>query len=312
VRRDIDTFFDYEFRRIVERNRDLLKGTWPTAAERLALADLAAGLFISAATAVKFIDETDDFIGPRERLGLILGRKEEASEDDPDPFQALDIMYTQILESAIAGIPERRLPKVIKQFKTVIGTIVLAYGRLSPSELASLFAQPGEFVTLVLSRLHSVILVPKDDGPVRAFHLSFHDYITDKNRCTSDSFYINPSLQHAQIARFCLGRMMHSLKRDICGLCDALKINNEINALEETTAKHLPGDLRYACRYWGFHLSESCLDEDLVMLTQEFLEKHVLHWIEALSLIGALSEGMKLLGLASAKLAVSFHTAYVR
>jgi NACHT domain len=304
VRRDIELFLDHEFRRIADGNIYLAKtATWPSAAERAALANIAAGLFISAATAIRFVADTDSSLGPQDRLAVILA-SEKGAHEGPDPFRYLDIMYNQILESAISGIAEKQIPGALEQFRISVGMIVLAYGRLPAGELASLCAIPEGDVTFVLSRLHSVILVPKDCQPVRAFHLSFHDYITDNNRCTSKQFYINPSLQHAKIARFCLIRMTCSLKRDICGICDSTKLKKDVDDLDLRVVEHLPGSLRYSCQYWALHLSECSLVETLVELTHKFLTKYVLYWIEALSLIGELAGGVKSLRAASRKIAV--------
>jgi hypothetical protein len=304
VRRDIELFLDHEFGRIADGNIYLAKtATWPSTAERAALANISAGLFISAATAIRFVAETDSSLGPQDRLAVILA-SEKGTHVEQDPFRYLDLMYNQILESAISGIAEKLIPGTLELFRTIVGMIVLAYSRLPAGELASLCAKPEGDVTFVLSRLHAVILVPKDCQPVRAFHLSFHDYVTDENRCTSKQFYINPSFQHAEIASFCLIRMMCSLKRDIFGICDSTKLKKDVDNLDRRMAEHLPGALRYACQYWALHLSECSLVETLLELTHKFLAKYVLYWIEALSFIGELAGGVKSLRAASRKLAV--------
>jgi hypothetical protein len=54
----------------------------------------------------------------------------------------------------------------------------------------------------------------------------------------------------------------------------------------------LPLDVQYACRYWVGHLEQSKVtlrDNDQVHI---FLRKHFLHWLEALSLIGKISDGV--------------------
>jgi hypothetical protein len=307
VRRDIELFLDHEFRRIADGNIYLPKTvTWPSTAERMTLANIAAGLFISAATAIRFVADFDSFLGPQERLAVLLA-SEKGTQVESDPFRYLDLMYNQILESAISGTSEKQVHRILEQFRTIVGIIVLAYGRLPARELASLCAIPEGHVTFVLSRLHSVILVPKENQPVRAFHLSFHDYLTDGNRCTTEHFYIDPSIQHAEIATLCLARMMCSLKRDICGICDVTKLKTDIYDLDQRTAEHLPGALRYACQYWALHLLECSLEGTLLELTHKFLVKYVLYWIEALSLVGELAGGITSLRAVSGKLAVCFH-----
>lgn len=307
VRRDIELFLDHEFTRIADGNECLPKNVpWPSTTERAALANIAAGLFISAATAIRFVASTDSLLSPQDRLAVILA-PDKGTQVDPDPFRYLDIMYTQILESAISDIAEKHIPHALQQFKTVVGMIVLAYGWLPVGELASLCAKPEQHVASVLSRLHSVILVPKDCQPVHAFHLSFHDYLTDEYRCTTKRFYINPSLHHAAITNFCLKRMKCSLKRDICGIGDSTTLKLDVEDLDKQVTEYLPGALQYACQYWMLHLSECSPEKGLLESTYEFLKTHVLYWIETLSLLGKLDGGIKSLGIASRRLAVRFN-----
>ena len=83
---------------------------------------------------------------------------------------------------------------------------------------------------------------------------------------------------------------MSKLKKDICNLQHpgVLVSTIEKNEVEE----FLPPEVQYACRYWACHLQRSntaLFDNDRVY---NFLRKHFLHWLEALSLIGVLFEGV--------------------
>jgi hypothetical protein len=73
------------------------------------------------------------------------------------------------------------------------------------------------------------------------------------------------------------------LHQDMCGLSGPGVLRDEID--EYTIATSLPPDLQYACRYWVDHLKQggqNIVDGDLTHL---FLQKHLLHWLEAMSLI---------------------------
>jgi hypothetical protein len=69
--------------------------------------------------------------------------------------------------------------------------------------------------------------------------------------------------------------------------------------------------IRYACMYWVDHLCEIKSNHDVGLydkgMIDVFLRKHFLHWLEALSLIKGISDGVlamaKLIGL----LTVSFY-----
>jgi hypothetical protein len=190
--------------------------------------------------------------------------------------------------------------------------IVLAYGQLTIRELAALLQMANNEVDVALVELQSVILVPQGEGPVRAFHLSFHDYLTDKSRCVNGTFFIDTPLRHGQIARLCLERMICLLKRDICNIGDYTKMNHEVEDLDHKKAAFLPGDLLYACRYWALHVRESSTSEPLIQLVEKFVSTSILYWIEVLSLIGELDGGMASLQEIRTKLSVSLTLCIIR
>jgi hypothetical protein len=300
IQEDIRTFVQHELSRIAARCREVLgPDPWPEEHEVEALVHLSAGLFIAAATALKYTAPERGSRNPRTRLATILGS---VSHTHSGVFRSLDGMHSEILELAMGGRPP---PDVVEQFQRVVGTVVLAYGHLTVHELAGLLQMTDE-VTTTLLELRSVVLVPEGGGLVRTFHLSFHDYLTDKDRCTNRRFFIDPALRHTEIARYCLERMMRSLKRDICDICDPTKMNVEVDDLDQRITKYVPGDLQYACRYWAFHLSEGSLDESLLELVQSFVPRYTLYWIEILSLLGELARGIKAVKMAAVKLSVSF------
>jgi hypothetical protein len=304
VQHDIQAFVQHELRRIAdiclprpERN------SWPKEDEVNALVRISAGLFIAAATAIRFISPIRGSRDPRPRLKMILDSARTISVNQPNPFEELDNIYTQVLEHAMCR--EQVLdPHVLEHFRTILGTIVLAYGRLTASELEGLLQL--EEVKAALAELHSVILVPEGDSPIRAFHLSFHDYLTDRSRCSNPTFFIDTSARHGEIARLCLERMKRSLKRDICDIRDPTRMNDDIGDLSNRTTEYLPGDLQYACRYWAMHLSQCSSVIFLFDLLRNFIFDSVLHWLEVLSLIGKLGDGLKSLKNARVKLGVSF------
>ena len=95
---------------------------------------------------------------------------------------------------------------------------------------------------------------------------------------------------HDALGMKCLQLLSDSLKRDIC---DLQMPGTLISELEISVVEcFLPLDLQYACRYWVQHLQKSGLhlyDDGPVHM---FLQEHLLHWFEALSLIEKTSEGI--------------------
>jgi hypothetical protein len=69
----------------------------------------------------------------------------------------------------------------------------------------------------------------------------------------------------------------------MCNLLDPGVLRREID--EETVYRNLPPELQYACRYWVDHLERSGRSIEDGDATHCFLEKHLLHWLEAMSLL---------------------------
>lgn len=91
------------------------------------------------------------------------------------------------------------------------------------------------------------------------------------------------------------------LKQDMYKLSSPGNFRNEIDKqlLNET----LPSKLRYACRYWVQHLQQSkwqiCDDE-----VHDFLQEYIFYWLEAMGLIGEMSETIEMLGILQSSLNV--------
>jgi hypothetical protein len=79
----------------------------------------------------------------------------------------------------------------------------------------------------------------------------------------------------------------------MCGLSGPGVLRDEID--EQTVASTLLPDLQYACRYWIDYLKQSgqsIADGDATHL---FLQKHLLYWLKAISLIRELNRCVELL-----------------
>ncbi|CZR70134.1 uncharacterized protein PAC_20035 [Phialocephala subalpina] len=84
--------------------------------------------------------------------------------------------------------------------------------------------------------------------------------------------------------------MSNSLKQDVCrqGAAGTLVADVESSQIEQC----LPPEVRYACLHWIQHLQKSgaqLYDNDPV---HQFLQVHLVHWLEALGWIGKTSEGI--------------------
>ena len=89
----------------------------------------------------------------------------------------------------------------------------------------------------------------------------------------------------------CLSVMNRHLKYDICGIGDPSLFNSEISNLPERLTRNVPAELAYACKHWMTHLSRSSVVhvDALLKELRNFAQKHLLHWIEVLSLLKEVS-----------------------
>ncbi|TDL14004.1 WD40 repeat-like protein [Rickenella mellea] len=275
-----------------------LESVWPSLDDIYRLANLSFGLFIFAATSVKFIED-HNYSDPRSQLACLLQSTVVNTESSMSPYRHLDQLYVQVLTLAFPDVSS----VLAAQLKWVLGSIIYLQDPLSAYALENLLDLPPTTVRRTLLRLHSVIIVPENDSQViRLLHPSFFDFLIDPARCQNPKFVVNAETQHTLIARACL-RSMKCLKRDICGINNPGILNSEIQHLPKLIATHVPSHLQYACRHWAFHLEKAMFSDYLLDLVKEFSEKYLLYWVEVCSLLGELRNG--LLALSTAKKSLS-------
>jgi hypothetical protein len=184
--------------------------------------------------------------------------------------------------------------------KKVIGTLALAFTQLSKTAFASLLQITANDLVAVLHVLHAVIHSGEgDEMLIYPLHASFHDFFTTQNRCTDPRFFIEIAQHHHMLACACIERMISLLwDRNTFGASQLTKTMSAPHA-----AQSLPSDLTYACRYWARHVALSTVDQSLINLLHKFTLRHLLYWIEALSLIDEIDLGIS--GLSSATKALS-------
>ena len=254
-----------------------LDANWPSVTDIKALVHLSSGLFIFAATAVKFIQDRY-YNDPPGQLAHLLGMVTTAHSPSQ---KLLDELYMQILQNAFPDISVEYASKL----RIVLGSVVLLCNPLSPSNLEQLL---GLHIGITLQELQSVVILPNDNSKVmRLIHPSFHDFLTDPKRCLNTKFLITPSLQHSFLAEACLNTLK-LLTQDICNIKQPWKLHCEVDNLAKLVYQHIPPFLQYACHYWSQHLSQSLLSDRLLNLLEEFCNKYLLFWIEVCSLLGNL------------------------
>lgn len=284
VNNDIRLFFETGFSELAGR-RGLDK--WPTERDLDRLCKQAAGLFVYAAVAVKFVDNNK--YNPMQRLSSLLWSGRISGHEE----KTLGSLYSTILQRAFGEDAEEDHANM----RSILSVVVLATNPLSPSAIATLLRLQAEDVYLLLSSVNSLLLLQEDrDHPVRPFHKSFADFITDPNRCTDKRFYISHPDYHFNILQLCLGLMDQSLKKNMCKLPDAVA-NSDVNDMKERIDSYITPALRYAGVSWHMHLvnMNKTLDHrrTITSALDQLLREKFLFWLEVVSVLGAVRNAVE-------------------
>lgn len=201
-----------------------------------------------------------------------------------------------MLDQLLVGLCESEKREVAEWFRQVVGSIVILASPLSTTSLARLLGVSLDVIEDRLALLHSVLNIHPDLSiPVRPLYLSFRDFLVDPKKGREQEKYplwVDERQTHELLAVRCLKLLStgDTLKRNVCGLRLPGTRRSEID--QQTIDAYLPPEVQYACRYWVYHWKESkCLirDGNLVCC---FLTHHLLHWLEALGLLGRVSESI--------------------
>lgn len=298
IRRDINMFLKHElsgiksnYNKTVPKERQL-RDDWPDIAHIQALSELATPLFIFAATACRFI--SDRRSSPEKQLLEILSFHRQNTTKQPRHIAQLEATYMPVLHRLIVGLSAAEQDEAIDDFKLVIGPLVTLFKPLSADTLALLLQIPLNDVALKLDFLHSVLSVPASSAaPVRLMHLSFRDFLVNASSDDARKFRVQEDHSHEVLFLRCIDAMQ-TLRQDLCDMSDPGTLRLSIP--KATIGRFIPPVLEYACRYWIFHLEGSGKAANYRGIVFDFVKSHLLHWLEALSLLGEAAEAVELMG----------------
>ncbi|KAK4646181.1 hypothetical protein QC761_0040130 [Podospora bellae-mahoneyi] len=288
IEHDIATYLNFELAKIRNDYNALSPGgrqlphDWPGSQIIKDLVQMAVPLFIFAATACRFIRDRK-YGGPDRQLAKLLAYQTSQQSK-------LDATYLPVLEPLFVDLTDLE-HDFLNEFQQIVGTIVLLAEPLSTTSLSKFIQIDRDIVIDRLDSLHSVLNVPTSaESPVRIFHLSFRDFLVDPAKAKEQKtypFWVDEKATHRRIATRCLDLLSDYLKKDICDLRMPGTARADIES--SVIDLHLPSDVRYACLYWVYHVQQSSsrISDDHQVYT--FLERHFLHWLEALSLLGKIS-----------------------
>lgn len=262
--------------------------SWPGKNQIQALVEMAVPLFIVAATACRYIgDERDN---PKKRLDILL------KYQNAPQVSKLDKTYLPILTQLFDDDDEADNERRTSEFREIVGAIIVLESPLSIVSLAHLLDILEEDISCRLDLLHSVLSIPVDDSmPIRLLNLSFRDFLLDPQKQGRSPFWVDEQRVHGRLTGKCLQLMSSpkGLRQNMCNLSNPGALKSEVS--EGKIDRCLQPEIRYACRYWVHHLEQSkkrICDRDPVSV---FLQKHLLYWLETMSLIKETSQSIRMI-----------------
>lgn len=194
---DVEHFLNKEFEEIRNNNQDL-GPRWPSESDFVKVAKKSSGYFIFPSTVVKFISEN-----PFKHLGCVvrlIDRTEGQSIGaDKNPFQFLDLLYSEIMKNIGEDLPIAKsligffllLDKIVAE-RLVVGQSGSKVGLVEACNILGLDQHEAYHA---LRKLQSVLICPppKDalSEGIRFFHASFPEFLLDAAR--SGTYHIDSS-----------------------------------------------------------------------------------------------------------------------
>ena len=298
IEHDLSLYFEDQLLRL--RQSRSFPPDWPGHAATKKLVDRACPLFIAAATLCRFIGDAK--WNPQMRLAAIL-------TDQLTYVSKMDSTYIPVLKQLLTGQDETESQQLLEEFKDIVGSIIILATPLSIKSLSHLVGREPDDIKYRLDHLHSVLSVPNDyDTPVRLLHLSFRDFLLDHRKEIS-KFWIDEKYANRRLTAQCLQIMQGSLRKNLCNLPNEGTQCNEIS--KDSIQQYIPPELKYACRYWVHHLVQCRSFTNVIHDAVLFLHTHFLHWVEAMSLLGLMSEILGILDRLVMVVSVSFKDSHI-
>ena len=270
------------------------------------LGQRAGGLFIYAATAVKYLTPLNS-ITVGEQTEMLNDFLSKSYEPRSNATSLVDELYRQIMCDTFSKLSG----KVLARRLSTLYTFLCTAERTSASVVAALVLDGDEEAArAVLRDLHAVLYTTQDDR-VFWYHASFPDFIFTQARSNfridqeDFTFSCDKLAHHSFLGQSCFCIMKSEkfgLRFNMGNITSSFLFDRDNSVeLSEQVNQNISAVLRYSCRHWTHHLpSPQLIDTDnLRRCISEFLEIRVLFWIEAMNLLGLSNQCTPMLQFAS-------------
>jgi hypothetical protein len=176
----------------------------------------------------------------------------------------------------------------------LLGSAALLNEHPTPALLAALLLiSLPEVVTLAQTFVDARLLTTEspldtiaDTTSLRVCHDSLRGFLVDPLRCRLEQYLVSPRNDHEALLNRCLSLLNEHLRQDICEIRNPGLANADVPDLPARIARSVPEAVRYACVAWPVHLAGSgSLSGKVSAALLHFCTEHLLHWLEALSLL---------------------------
>ena len=217
----------------------------------------------------------------------------------------LEPLYERIMDQ----IQQKNDENTVQLCKKILSSVTLAFRPLHLRELGVTADIPKRISTNLQWLNHLVDLcgsfLTVREETIYFVHQSAKDYFCSGKG--SQIFPLGQAEEHHKIACRSLQVMSDTLRRDICSLQMPGALLDELNSVNRDPLVRI----RYACCYWVNHLRDaSHISQDQTALCDNgevhiFLQEHFLHWLEVLSLLRNISDGVGMVRTLESMLKVS-------
>ncbi|KIK53578.1 hypothetical protein GYMLUDRAFT_178732, partial [Collybiopsis luxurians FD-317 M1] len=242
-------------------------------AELNQLAEQCGGLFIYAATAVRYISGNP--------ISKVPMKNQKQAEQLKILLRKPDIILTK--DSHIGILYQKILDEVLNteggdDVRTLVSTIVCSREPLSVPILAKLSNKTGEepdetWVNNVVNALHAMTYIK--DGTIYIYHKSFLDFFP-KDWIAG---------QNILLAENCMHIIQCGLRFNMCDIASSFHLDSEVSNLQSKVREKLGNELGYAVQYWISYLVEQKASNSLLDSLIGLMESKILFWIEAMNLL---------------------------
>jgi len=245
---------------------------------------LADGLFIYAATILKYLDGCE----PDEKVELLVELLSRLASANPRTSAAetylLDGLYREVLRDVFSKFQSAIRPRRLQLLHTFLCTVE----RTSTSTAANLCTSTNtssyeKGADDILKKLHAVLYTK--NGQVLWYHKSFPDFLFDRDR--SEEFWCDQAEHHQRLTDSCFRMMNEGLRFNICKIKSSFVFDRDNYTLSNAIQDNISSTLSYSCRNWDRHLSftSSSTSTSLREALLEFVKLRAIFWIEAMNLL---------------------------